>query len=294
MTDPQPQQPKQSAQDDRRDAGHDHELFVPPVVLSIAGSDSSGGAGIQADLRTYAALGVHGATAIAALTAQNTTEVRAVVTTDPGFLVAQIEAVLDDLAVGAVKTGMLASAANVEAVAALAEAGRLPNLVVDPVMVASTGARLLDPEAEAAYLERLLPQATVTTPNCREAAALLGSPVDDLDQQVAAAKELHRRTGARWVVVKGGDRMQGSEAVDIVCDGALTEELIRPRIPTTNNHGTGCSFASATAAFLARGEDPRHAVEHAKDFVHTALTRGARWRLGAGHGPIDHLGFADA
>lgn len=268
------------------------EPFVPPVVLSIAGSDSGGGAGIQADLRTYAALGVHGATAIAALTAQNTTEVRGVVATEPSFLVAQIEAVLDDLPVAAVKTGMLATAGNVEAVAALAAAGRLPRLVVDPVMVASSGARLLDPDAEAAYRELLLPHALVTTPNCREASALLGAPVDDLEEQVEAAHELHRRTGAHWVVVKGGDRDHGDDAVDIACDGAMTIELIRPRIATTNTHGTGCSFASATAAFLARGEEPRLAIEHAKDFVHAALGRGASWRLGAGHGPVDHLGFA--
>lgn len=265
-------------------------MSTPPVALTIAGSDSGGGAGLQADLRTFAAFGVHGASAVAALTAQNTREVCGVRATDPGFLRDQIEAVLDDLPVAAVKTGMLATAANVAVVADLAAAGRLPNLVVDPVMVSSSGHRLLDPDAEAAYLDQLVPHALVVTPNCREAAVLLGEPVDDLERQLAAAHHLVGR-GATWAVVKGGDQ-QGEDAIDVACDHAVTLELRRPRLATRNNHGTGCSFASAIAAQLACGVEPRPAIEHAKTFVHDAIARAADWNLGAGHGPIDHLDFS--
>ncbi len=269
-------------------APHD-PAFTPRVALTIAGSDSGGGAGIQADLRTFAAFGVHGCTAIAALTAQNTTEVRGVVATDPEFLRLQIEAVLDDFAVAAVKTGMLATAANVAVVADLAAQGRLPNLVVDPVMVSSTGQRLLDPDAERAYVELLIPHALVVTPNGREAAVLTGHPVDDVERQIAAAHEFVA-AGAHWAVVKGGDQ-DGTDAVDIACDGAMTLELTLPRIATHNNHGTGCSFASAIAAQVASGVEPRVAIERAKTFIHHAIERAAHWQLGTGHGPIDHLHF---
>jgi hydroxymethylpyrimidine/phosphomethylpyrimidine kinase len=267
---------------------------TPPVALTIAGSDSGGGAGIQADLRTFAAFGVHGCTAIAALTAQNTHEVRGVRATDPGFLREQIEAVLDDLPVVAVKTGMLATAANVRVVAALAAAGRLPNLVVDPVMVSSSGDRLLDDDAIAAYRDELFPHALVITPNSREAAALLGwtDPIVNVDEQHDAAEALARQ-GARHVMVKGGD-VEGVLAADVLSiagdEGYF--ELTAPRIATTNNHGTGCSLASAIAALLACGSTPQDAIEQAKDFVHQALSRAVDWHLGAGHGPIDHLDFA--
>ena len=271
---------------------------TPPVALTIAGSDSGGGAGIQADLRAFAAFGVHGCTAIAALTAQNTHEVRGVVATDPGFLREQIETVLGDLPVAAVKTGMLATAANVRVVADLAAAGRLPNLVVDPVMVSSSGSRLLDADAERAYVEELLPHAIVVTPNGREAAALTGLDVASVADQHAAARAL-LVTGAQWVVVKGGDRL-GPTAVDVVLGGghdaglsaAAGFELSSPRIETVNNHGTGCSFASSIAAQLACGASPRDAIVTAKDVIHAAIVRAAGWELGAGHGPIDHLDFA--
>ena len=271
---------------------------TPPVALTIAGSDSGGGAGIQADLRAFAAFGVHGCTAIAALTAQNTHEVRGVVATDPGFLREQIEAVLDDLPVAAVKTGMLATAANVRVVAELARDGRLPNLVVDPVMVSSSGSRLLDQDAERAYLDELLPHAVVITPNSREAAALTGLDVTMVADQHAAARAL-LHTGAQWVVVKGGDQ-PGADAVDAVLGGGhdaglSTEDsfhLAQPRIDTRNNHGTGCSFASSIAAQLAWGAAPRDAIVTAKDVVHAAIVRASGWTLGAGHGPIDHLDFA--
>jgi hydroxymethylpyrimidine/phosphomethylpyrimidine kinase len=197
---------------------------------------------------------VHGASAVAALTAQNTREVRGVRATDAGFLRDQIEAVLDDLPVAAVKTGMLATAATVAVVADLAVAGRLPNLVVDPVMVSSSGHRLLDPDAEAAYLELLVPHALVVTPNCREAAVLLGEPVDDLERQLAAAHHLVEH-GATWAVVKGGDQQGRRHRRGL--RPAVTSSCVG-RLATRNNHGTGCSFASAIAAQLrVRGREPR-------------------------------------
>lgn len=270
-------------------------MSTPAVAMTIAGSDSGGGAGIQADLKTFAALGVFGTSAVTALTAQNTTEVRAVHPVPAEVVVAQIDAVLDDLDVRAVKTGMLAGAEIVDAVAALAAAGRLPNLVVDPVMVASSGARLLDPAAERRYLVGLFPHARVVTPNLWEAQVLLGREITTHAGQREAATALLAR-GPEVVVVKGGHPVRGErgdlgEVVDIVATADGTIELRRPRIPTGNNHGSGCSFASAIAAHLALGHDVIEAIERAKDFVHQAVAGGARWALGAGHGPLDHFGW---
>jgi len=266
----------------------------PPVALTIAGSDSGGGAGIQADLKTFAALGVFGTSAITALTAQNTAGVRGVHAVPTPFVLAQIEAVLEDLPVAGVKTGMLATAATVTAVAELAAAGRLPGLVVDPVMVSSTGDRLLEPEAEAAY-RALFAHAAVVTPNRREAEVLLGAPIATRDDQHRAARELGA-LGARVAVVKGGHPAAdaGGEAVDVVWDGTRTYELRAAWIDTPNTHGTGCSFAAATAAYLARGAGLAQALADAKAFVHRAVAGGAGWRLGAGHGPLDHLGWSAA
>ncbi|MEV4619360.1 bifunctional hydroxymethylpyrimidine kinase/phosphomethylpyrimidine kinase [Asanoa sp. NPDC049573] len=265
----------------------------PPVALTIAGSDSGGGAGIQADLKTFAALRVFGTSAITALTAQNTTGVRGVHAAPTEFVVAQIAAVLDDLPVRAVKTGMLATAATVEAVAALAVAGRLPHLVVDPVMVSSSGDRLLEPAAEAAYRDKLFPHAAVVTPNRREAEVLLGTAIRTRADQHAAARALGD-LGAAAAVVKGGHPTDdaGNHAVDVVWDGTGTYELTGPWVDTPNTHGTGCSFAAATAALLAQGDDLRTALAGAKAFVARAVAGGARWRLGAGHGPLDHFGWA--
>jgi len=264
----------------------------PPVALTIAGSDSGGGAGIQADLKTFAALRVFGTSAITALTAQNTTGVRGVHAAPTEFVIAQIAAVLDDLPVGAVKTGMLATASTVEAVAALAVAGRLPHLVVDPVMVSSSGDRLLEPAAEAAYRDKLFPHAAVVTPNRREAEVLLGTTIRSRADQHAAARALGD-LGAGAAVVKGGHPAgdAGGLAVDVVWDGTDTYELTAPWVDTPNTHGTGCSFAAATAAHLAQGDDLRTALAGAKAFVARAVAGGARWRLGAGHGPLDHFGW---
>ena len=263
---------------------------TPAVALTIAGSDSGGGAGIQADLVTFAALGVHGASALTALTAQNTVTVAAVHVPPVDFLRSQLDAVLDDLPVAAVKTGMLATEDVVQAVAGYAAAGRLPNLVVDPVLVSSTGARLLDPAAEAAYRDALFPHALVVTPNMREAATLLGTDV----VTTADARDAARRIGdwgPAWVVVKAG-HMVGDAACDVVFETATgtIDELCMPRVATRNDHGTGCTFAAATAAGLARGRSVPVALDDAKRFVHQGLARSAGWRLGAGHGPVGKLG----
>lgn len=260
---------------------------TPPVVLVIAGSDSGGGAGVQADVRTLAAHGVFPTTAISALTAQNTLGVQSSFVVPPEVVAAQIDAVVSDFTVRAAKTGMLASAAIIEVVASRAEAGVLPALVVDPVMVASSGDRLLEPDGERAYRERLFPLATVVTPNLREAAVLLGRPVTTVADMHAAAGEL-AGTGARAVLVKGG-HLQGDHAVDVLWDGERTLELVAPRVPTANVHGTGCSLASAIAAGLSRGVELVTAVEAAKGYVHRGLAAAAGWTLGRGHGPIDHF-----
>jgi hydroxymethylpyrimidine/phosphomethylpyrimidine kinase len=264
--------------------------MTPLVALTIAGSDSGGGAGIQADLKTFAACGVFGTSAISALTAQNTAAVTGVHPVPPAFVVAQVEAVLDDFDVRAVKTGMLATAEVVEAVAGLAS--RLPQLVVDPVMVASSGARLLEPAAEWAYAQLLLPHAHVLTPNLYEAQVLLGRDITTLAEQRDAAKALGD-LGPRAVLVKGGHAVRdaGDEAVDVLWDGAELIELRTPRVAGDNDHGTGCSLASAIAAGLARGADLQAAVRDAKAYVARALAGSAAWRLGAGHGPLDHFGW---
>lgn len=265
-------------------------MSTPAVALTIAGSDSGGGAGIQTDLVTFAAHGVHGASAITALTAQNTVGVDAVHVPPVDFLAAQLDAVLSDLRVSAVKTGMLATEEVIRLVADRAARGRLPNLVVDPVLVSSTGARLLDPGAERAYLDELFPQALVVTPNTREASALLGREVVTVEDAATAAFELGRH-GPWWVVVKGGHLDGGDDAVDVVVEvmtGEVTE-LRKPRVATRNDHGTGCTFAAATTALLARGVPVLDALQAAKDFVHAGLVASADWQLGSGHGPVGKL-----
>jgi len=257
------------------------------VALTIAGSDSGGGAGIQADLRTFAAHGVHGASAITAVTAQNTVAVVDTVALEPRMVTAQIEAVASDIPVAAVKTGMLANRAIVEAVAEAVARRRLPHLVVDPVMVAKSGDRLLDAAAEGAYAERLLPLAEVVTPNLAEAEALLGRRVRSLEEMAEAARALLER-GPRAVVVKGGHL--AGEPVDVFFDGRRMEELWAPRIPTRNTHGTGCTFSAAIAARLALDQELLEAVQGAKHYLTEAI-RGA-YALGKGAGPVDHFARA--
>jgi len=263
--------------------------LTPPVALTIAGSDSGGGAGLQADLKTFAAHGVFGASVVTALTAQNTVEIRAAEPVRPVLVTAQLDAVLDDLPVAAVKTGMLATAATVALVAA--RAGDLPNLVVDPVLVATSGQPLFECDAARAYLDHLFPHAAVVTPNLREAALLLGRQISTVDDVVAAAGEL-AASGAGCVVVKGGHLDAGTgpdgrpEAIDVVWLAGEIRLLRAPRIDTGNDHGTGCTFAAALVAGLARGEALPAALHAAKSYVHAALAGSARWRLGSGHGPL--------
>lgn len=267
--------------------------MTPPVALTIAGSDSGGGAGIQADLKMFSALGVFGTSAITAVTAQNTVGVDLVDVLDEHTVAAQIDAVMTDLRPVAVKTGMLACTEIIDLVAERAAAGRLPPLVVDPVMVASSGDRLLDEEAEAAYLDHLLPHALVTTPNLREASVLVGREVTTVDEMATAAAEL-AATGPAWVVVKGG-HLDGA-AVDVVYERVTgrVSRLTAPRIETRNNHGTGCSFAAAITAGLALGRGPEDAIGEAKLTVTGAIAGAASWRLGTGHGPVDHFGWGSA
>lgn len=254
------------------------------IVLTIAGSDSGGGAGIQADLRTFAAHGVHGTCAITAVTAQNSVAVLDWVALAPRMVVAQIEAVASDMPVAAAKTGMLATADIVSAVAEAIERLKLPLVVVDPVMVAKSGDRLLDADAETAYRERLLPLATVVTPNLPETEALIGRPVRTLAQMREAARALHAM-GPRSVVVKGG-HLEG-DAVDVFFDGRHLEELPAPRIATANTHGTGCTYSAAIAARLALGDPLLEAVRGAKAYLTEAIRRS--YSVGRGHGPVDHL-----
>jgi hydroxymethylpyrimidine/phosphomethylpyrimidine kinase len=267
---------------------------TPPTALTIAGSDSGGGAGAQADLKTFAALRVHGTCALTAVTAQNTAEVRGVVTLEPAFVRLQVETVLNDFDVRGVKTGMLATAGIVTAVADLAARGLLPHLVVDPVLVSSTGHRLLEPEGVTAYLQLLLPHAVVVTPNLREAAVLGEVDVDSLgtvEARIAVAERI-RSTGARYVVIKGGHLTDSADDVVAGPEGIVV--LPGARVVTGNDHGTGCSLSAAMAASLAKGASVPDAIAQGKSFVARALAGAAGWRLGAGHGPLDHFGWSTA
>ncbi len=255
------------------------------TALTIAGSDSSGGAGIQADLKTFAALGVYGTSAITAVTAQNTLGVTAVLAIPADLVTAQIEAVAGDIDVHATKTGMLATAAIVEAVAAAIEELELPNVVVDPVMVAKSGDRLLDDDGIEMLRLELLPLARVVTPNIPEAEVLAGIRIDS----AASAREAARRIkdlGPAAVIVKGGHG-EGEELVDLLFDGDEFHEYRTPRVHTRNTHGTGCTFASAVAAALASGSGLTDATASAQAYVTGALRSGLS--IGHGHGPLDHF-----
>jgi hydroxymethylpyrimidine kinase/phosphomethylpyrimidine kinase len=255
-----------------------------PVALTVAGSDSGGGAGIQADLKTFAALGVHGTSAITAITAQNTVEVTDILELPTGIIRAQIDAVVSDLGVDAAKTGMLATSAIIKAVAAAIEAHGIRNLVVDPVMVAKGGARLLRDDAIDSLRTRLLPLAAVVTPNLPEAGVLLGRRISTLDERRQAARDLVA-LGARAAVVKGGHAEE--DAIDVFWDGSQLIELPAKRIPTTNTHGSGCVFSAAITAGLARGLDPPASVRAAKEFISHAIEHSLD--LGHGHGPVNPM-----
>lgn len=254
------------------------------VALSIAGSDSGGGAGIQADLLTFAAHGIHGTTAITAITAQNTVAVTAWQALDPAMVRAQIEAVASDMQVGAFKTGMLANRGIIEEVARVVAERGLPNLVVDPVMVAKSGDRLLDAEAEAAYREHLFPLARLITPNLPEAEVLLGRRIRSVEEMKEAAIDF-KRFGCRAVLVKGG-HLEG-DPTDVLWDGETLHELLTRRIETRNTHGTGCTYSAAIVAHLCRGQNLETAVRGAKEYLTEAIQES--YSPGRGHGPVRHL-----
>ncbi|GIV77738.1 MAG: hydroxymethylpyrimidine/phosphomethylpyrimidine kinase [Litorilinea sp.] len=257
-------------------------------VLTIAGSDSGGGAGIQADLKAFAARGTYGMSAITALTAQNTVGVQGVFPVTPEFVAQQIDAVMEDLGADAWKTGMLANAAIIQVVAERARHYRVERLVVDPVMVAKSGDPLLEPTARTALVELLLPLAYLVTPNHHEAQVLAEMPVGTLAEAREAARRIHR-LGPRYVLVKGGHLPAAEDAVDVLYDGRDFQEFRAPRVDTPNTHGTGCTFAAAIAAELAKGADVAQAVAAAKRYLTAALRAGAALRLGRGHGPVDHF-----
>jgi hydroxymethylpyrimidine/phosphomethylpyrimidine kinase len=265
----------------------DHMATVkPPIALTIAGSDPSGGAGIQADLKTFSALGVYGATVITALTAQNTRGVTSVFAIPADFIAAQFRAVVSDLAVSAIKTGMLGEAVTVETVARLiAEVPAVP-VVVDPVMVATSGDNLLAPDAIDAVRRLLIPRATLITPNVPEAAMLLDSPPAQSEAEMQAQAAALMKFGCGAVLLKGG-HATGPEAVDILFDGDTHHVLRQPRIETRNTHGTGCTLSAAIAGNLAQGMSLSESVAAAKLFVWNALASGAGRAIGIGNGPVD-------
>jgi len=254
-------------------------------ALTIAGSDSGGGAGIQADLKTFSALGVYGASVVTALTAQNTLGVQGILEIPPSFVAWQIDSVLSDIGADAVKTGMLANAEIVSVVAERLQHYHVAKLVVDPVMVAKSGAPLLHASARQALIEKLLPLAMVVTPNRYEAEALCGLPITDLETMRQAAQALHA-LGPRYVVVKGG-HVEGEPSVDILYNGESFTDYSAPRIPTQHTHGIGCTFASAIAAGLAKGQPVPDAVSAAKEYLTEALRHAIE--IGAGHGPPHHF-----
>lgn len=256
-----------------------------PIALTIAGSDSGGGAGIQADLKTFHQFGVFGTSVITAVTAQNTTGVWAMAEIAPHLVQEQIRAVAEDLPPAATKTGMLPTADIAEAAAAGIREHDLPNLVVDPVMVATSGDRLIDASAVRTIVEHLLPLATLVTPNVPEAAWLTGHTIADADAMAGAGRAL-LETGAAAALVKGG-HLSGPETVDILVTGTDTVSFRHPRLDSRHTHGTGCTLSAAVAAGLARGNTLTDAVRDALDFVHRAIDSAPG--LGAGHGPLNHF-----
>ncbi|HEX8454403.1 MAG TPA: bifunctional hydroxymethylpyrimidine kinase/phosphomethylpyrimidine kinase [Longimicrobium sp.] len=256
-----------------------------PVALTIAGSDSGGGAGIQADLKSFHAFGVFGTSALTAVTVQNTRGVTGVHPIPVDVVRAQIRAVAEDLHPAACKTGMLATAELVRAVAESIREHRLPHFVLDPVMVASSGDRLLDADAERTVADELVPLAALVTPNLDEAAILVGAPVDDVNGMRRAAAALVEM-GARAALLKGG-HLRASELVDVLFDGQEWHEWRRPKLDTRNTHGTGCTLSAAIAAGLAHGRPLTRAVKDALDYVSRAMQ--AAPGLGGGHGPLNHM-----
>lgn len=257
-------------------------------VLTIAGTDPSGGAGIQADIKTFSALGAYATSVITAVVAQNTQGVRSFVALEPDFVADQIDAVLDDVRVDAVKIGMVANASIAEAIAERLRHHDAKNVVLDPVMVAKSGHHLLEPEAVAAVRDLLVPLSTVITPNLPEAAVLLDiEPSWTLEEMHARAAELHR-LGSKWVLLKGGHLAGSEQSVDLLYDGQEIIELSAPRIETKNDHGTGCTLSAAIAALLP-STSVEESVRRAKAYMHAALAASGELDVGHGHGPLHHF-----
>ncbi len=258
---------------------------APPIALTIAGSDSGGGAGIQADLKVFQRFQVFGTSVLCAITAQNTTGVNAWEPVSAALVRAQLDAVADDLRPAAVKSGMLASVEIVNAVAAGLSAHDLRTYVLDPVMVATSGDLLVDKGAVQAIREKLVPLSTLVTPNLDEAEVLLGEPVADVDAMERAARALVEQHGAQAALVKGG-HLPGLEMVDVLYHNGTIEHFRHPRIHTTSLHGTGCTLSASVAAHLARGNPLREAVRSSLDYVYRAILTAPA--LGSGHGPLNH------
>ena len=259
-----------------------------PVALTIAGSDSSGGAGIQADLKTFAAFGFYGASVITALTAQNTRGVTGIHPVPPDFVAAQIDAVFGDLNVSAVKIGMVAQSAIIDAIAAGLTRWSPHHIVLDPVLSATSGDRLLAAEAVAGLRTKLIPRAALITPNLPEAAALLDEPVASSEAAIANQGQRLLAMGCRAVLIKGGHG-QGAESIDYLFSGGGTVALATPRIATKNTHGTGCSLSSAITAGLAKGDDLETVVRNAKAWITKAIAAADDLGVGHGNGPIHHF-----
>jgi len=258
------------------------------IAVTIAGSDSGGGAGIQADLKTFSALGVYGASVVTALTAQNTKGVSAIHDVPAEFVAAQIDAVFSDLAVGAVKIGMVSQSAVIATIAAGLERWQQSKVVLDPVMIATSGDKLLAPDAVDVLKRVLMPRALIVTPNLPEAAALTDAPVAETEDEMRAQGERLLALGARAVLMKGGHG-SGVESVDLLIEPTTGMRLAADRIATKNTHGTGCTLSSAIAAGLAKGLDLPEAVRAAKTYVTAALAAGDRIKIGSGHGPVHHF-----
>jgi hydroxymethylpyrimidine/phosphomethylpyrimidine kinase len=263
-------------------------MMTTPIALTIAGSDSSGGAGIQADLKTFAAFGVYGASVITALTAQNTRGVAGIHPVPADFVTAQIDAVFTDLDVKAVKIGMVAQLATIDAIVGGLKRWSPHHIVLDPVMVATSGDRLLATDAVESLRTKLIPRASLITPNLPEAARLLDEPVAASEAAIASQGQRLLALGCRAVLIKGGHG-QGADSIDYLFSGSGTVALAAPRIATKNTHGTGCSLSSAIAAGLAKGEDLETAVRKAKVWISAAIAAADRLGVGHGNGPIHHF-----
>ncbi|WP_281648478.1 bifunctional hydroxymethylpyrimidine kinase/phosphomethylpyrimidine kinase [Parendozoicomonas sp. Alg238-R29] len=259
-----------------------------PIALTIAGSDSGGGAGIQADLKAFSALGAYGCSVITALTAQNTLGVQGIFDVTPEFIRAQMDSVFSDIPVNAVKIGMLSQEPMIRAVAEGLKANNVELLVVDPVMVATSGDKLLQDDAINTLKECLIPMATVITPNLPEAAVLLNTSIPETIEEMEDMVEPLLVLGSRSVLIKGG-HLGGSESVDLFHDGKTLHRLSSPRFPTENTHGTGCTLSSAITAQLARGVELTDAVKQAKDYIAQAIAKADNLSIGSGHGPVHHF-----